>query len=170
MKHLLFVTIIIWLGLPTRAQKEYEFSSDGTYKILKGPVGRDLLENDTAFRWFRENRAGYTPDPETVDLLKAKGSDARFVVFFGTWCDDSRTLLPRFFALMDAASIGNDQIMLVGVDHQKKSTTHLPEAMHLTNTPTFIVLRQDQEMGRVVEYGKTGHWDKEIGAIIAAKF
>jgi len=170
MKKLSLVAIFIGLGMLTRAQTEYEVSSDGTYKILKGSISREMLENDTAFRWFHDNQTGYVPNPETVSILKAKGSNLRFVVFFGTWCDDSRNLLPKFYALMDAASIGNDQIMLIGVDHQKKSTTNLPEVMHLTNTPTFIILKKDEQVGRVVEYGKNGQWEKEIGDIVAAKF
>lgn len=170
MTRLPLIAILLCCGILTRAQNAYEVSSDGTYKILKGPVTRDMLENDTAFRWFHDSLAGYVPNSETVNILRARGSTIRFVVFFGTWCEDSRNLLPKFFALLDAASIGNNQIMLVGVDHQKKSTTQLPVDMHLTNTPTFIILKGDTEMGRVVEFGKNGAWDKEIGDIVAAKF
>jgi hypothetical protein len=169
MKHFLLVAFIIGLGILTRAQKEYEVSSDGTNKILKGIISRDVLENDTSFRWFHDNQVGYTPDAETVASLKAKGPALRFIVFGGTWCEDTKNLLPKFFVLMDAASIGNNQITIVAVDHQKKSTNHLPEEMHLTNTPTFVVLRQDTELGRVVEYGKSGQWEKEIGEIVSTK-
>ena len=56
------------------------------------------------------------------------------------------------------------------VDHHKKSVNHLPEDMHLTSTPTFIVLKGGKEIGRVVEYGKNGQWDREIGEIISTKF
>jgi thiol-disulfide isomerase/thioredoxin len=170
MKHLLLVAIIIGLGILTRAQTEYEVSTDGTYKILKGLVSRDLLENDTAFRWFHANQAGYTPDAETVSILKARGSQVHFMVFGGTWCEDTQNLLPKFFLLLDAAGYTNDQVTIIAVDHQKKSINHLPEDMHLTNTPTFIVLKDGKEVGRVLEYGKTGHWDKEIGDIVATKF
>jgi hypothetical protein len=169
MKHFLLVAFIIGLGILTRAQKEYEFSADSSGKMLKGIIGRDVLENDTAFRWFHANQVGYTPDAETVAILKARGTELRFVVFGGTWCEDTQNLLPKFFSLMDAAGIGNNQLMIVAVDRQKKSTNHLPETMHLTNTPTFIVLSHDVEVGRVVEYGKNGQWEKEIGEIVRTK-
>jgi len=58
-------------------------------------------------------------------------------------------------------------LQIIGVDHQKKSIDHLPEDMHLTHTPTFIILKGGKEIGRVVEYGQNGHWDKEIGEIVA---
>ena len=92
------------------------------------------------------------------------------MVFGGTWCEDTRDLLPKFFVLLDAAGYTNDQVTIIAVDHHKKSINHLPEDMHLTNTPTFIVLKDGKEVGRVLEHGKTGHWDKEIGEIVSTKF
>ena len=169
MKHVLLVAFIIGFGLLTSAQKGYEVSIDSSGKMLKGVITRDILENDTAFHWFHDNQSGFTPDAETVAILKAKGSTLRFVVFGGTWCDDTQNLLPKFFLLMDAAGIGNDQLTIIAVDRKKKSTNHLPEEMHLTNTPTFVVLKQDKELGRVVEYGKSGQWEKEIGEIVSTK-
>jgi len=35
--------------------------------------------------------------------------------------------------------------------------------------PTIIVLKDGKEIGRVVEYGKTGMFDKELGEIISGK-
>ena len=169
MKHALLAVYIIGLGLSTSAQKGYEVLADSSGKMLKGNINRDILERDTSFHWFHDNQAGFTPDAETVAILKAKGSALRFVVLGGTWCEDTQNLLPKFFLLMDAAGIGNDQLMIIAVDRQKKSTDHLPESMHLKNTPTFIVLNYDIEVGRVVEYGKNGQWQKEIGEIVSTK-
>jgi hypothetical protein len=36
--------------------------------------------------------------------------------------------------------------------------------------PTFIVIKDGKEVGRVVEYGKEGQLDKELGHIVAAAF
>jgi hypothetical protein len=170
MKHLFLIALIVGLGFLTRAQKGYEVSSDGTNKILKGLISRDMLENDTSFRWFQDNRSGYIPDAETVSVLKAKRFQVQFIVFGGTWCEDTKALLPKFYVLLDAASITDDQVQVIGVDHQKKSIDHSAEEMHLVSTPTFIVLKGGKEMGRVVEYGKNGQWDREIGEIVSTKF
>jgi hypothetical protein len=32
--------------------------------------------------------------------------------------------------------------------------------------PTIIVLKDGKELGRVVEYGNTGKWDRELADII----
>jgi hypothetical protein len=42
----------------------------------------------------------------------------------------------------------------------------MARAMHVRNTPTIIVLKNGKELGRLVEYGKTGRWDRELAAII----
>jgi thiol-disulfide isomerase/thioredoxin len=170
MKHLFLIAIIVGLGYLSYAQKGYEVSSDGTNKILKGLISREMLEKDTAFKWYHENQIGYIPNSETVSVLKAKSPEVQFIVFGGTWCEDTQKLLPKFLLLLDAASIPDDQLQVIGVDHQKKSIDHLPEEMHLVSTPTFIVLKDGKEVGRVVEYGKNGQWEKEIGDIVSTKF
>jgi thiol-disulfide isomerase/thioredoxin len=170
MKHIFLVAIIIGLGILTRAQTEYEISGDGAGKVLKGLISRDLLTGDTAFAWFNGNKAGYTPDQQVLSILKSKGSQVQFLVFGGTWCEDTRILLPKFFSLLDAASISDKQLTLVGVDQQKKTFNHLSEDLHITRVPTFIVMKDGKEVGRVVEYGSTGAWDKELAEIINNNF
>jgi thiol-disulfide isomerase/thioredoxin len=170
MKHIFLVAFIIGIGILTRAQAGYEVSGDGGGKVLKGLISRDLLAEDPAFSWFRENQAGYAPDPDVIATLKAKGDRVQFLVFGGTWCDDTKYLLPKFFSLLDAASIPEKQVILVGVDQDKRSTNHLSEDMHITQIPTFIVLKDGKEVGRVTAYGRAGQWDKEIADIITTTF
>jgi len=55
---------------------------------------------------------------------------------------------------------------LIAVDRQKKTIGPLAQAMQATNVPTVIVMQQGKELGRVVEYGKTGQWDKELAEIV----
>src|ERR1700716_2589320 len=141
MKHIFLVAIIIGLGILTRAQTEYEVSGNGAGKILKGLISRDMLENDTAFKWFHDNQAGYLPAAEDVAILREKRSQLQFLVFGATWSDDSRHILPKFFSLVDAASLSPDQVTLIGVDRAKKTTHHLSEEMHITQVPTFIILK-----------------------------
>ncbi len=108
MKHLFLILIIISAGILTRAQTEYEVSTDGPNKLLKGLITRDMLENDTAFRWFHQNQAGYTPNSETVAVMKAKRPQLQFMVFGGTWCADTPALLPQCYLLLGAASMPGD--------------------------------------------------------------
>ena len=54
------------------------------------------------------------------------------------------------------------------VDHNKKTVQHLSETFNVTNVPTFIVMKNGKEVGRVVEYGESGEAMKELGKIAEA--
>lgn len=168
MKHIFLIALIFGFGILTRAQTEYEVSGNGTDKILKGIISRDLLSSDSSFGWWQSNQAGYTPDAEAVAALKEKNEKLQFLVFGGTWSAATQVLLPRFYSLLDAASFPSDQVTLVGVDHNKKDIDHLAEEMHVSKLPVFILLKDGKEWGRVEENGKTGHWDQEIGQLVAS--
>jgi len=46
--------------------------------------------------------------------------------------------------------------------------SQLSEALNIDKVPTILVMQQGKEMGRVVEYGKYGVYDQELGEILAA--
>jgi hypothetical protein len=162
MKHLLLIAIIIGLGILTRAESEYTVSTDGTHKILKGLISRDMLEKDTAFSWFHQNRRTYIPDAATTAIIHAKARQVQFLVFTGTWNEEAQYILPRFFTLMDAAAIRTDQVTLIGVDPSKRTVHNLTEAMHITAIPTFIVLKNNKEIGRISPADRNSPWDKDL--------
>ena len=120
MKHILLIAIIIGLGILTRAESEYTVTSDGTHKILKGLISRDMLEKDTAFSWFQQNRRAYTPDAAVTKVLRTKADQVQFLVFTATWNEEAQYILPRFCSLMDAAAIPEERVTMVGVDRTKK--------------------------------------------------
>jgi len=70
--------------------------------------------------------------------------------------------------LTDAAGFSPDRITLIGVDRQKTTLSHLAEALNVKNVPTIIVLKNGKEIGRVIEFGKYGLFDMELGEIIAS--
>ena len=143
-----------------------EIISDSEGKILKGFVNRQVLATDSAFKWFAENQKGYTPYPAALQTLKANKDSVQFLVFGGTWCHDTQFILPKFYSLSDAAGVTQNQITLLGVDRSKKTIQHLTEAFNVVNVLTIIVMKDGKEIGRVVEYGKNGMFDKELGDII----
>lgn len=135
-------------------------------KILKGLLSRSVIENDTTFKWFKDNYKLGRVDASAVEAFKKNGSSIHMIVFGGTWCEDTQNLLPQFYRLADASGYADSSITLVGVDRNKKTLDNLSDAFHITNVPTFIVMKEGKEIGRVVEYGKYGQIDKELGEIV----
>ena len=64
------------------------------------------------------------------------------------------------------SGIPDDAITMFGVNRAKTSLGNIAKAFNVTLVPTIIVMKDGKEIGRVVEYGKTGKWDKELAEII----
>ena len=135
-------------------------------KSLKGIISSEVLLEDTSFHWYAENLKGYTPNATALERLKKNKDTIQLLAFMGTWCEDSQNIIPKFYSLLEAASFSNDRVTLIGVDRQKKTFSHLSEALNIVNVPTIIVMKNGKEIGRVVEYGKYGLFDQELGEIL----
>jgi thiol-disulfide isomerase/thioredoxin len=169
MKKILLLTAILFSKCIVFAQSaEISHDPEGN-KIIKGFISRQELANDSSFTWFLQNQKDYTPDQSALKALRANKDSINIIAFGGTWCSDTKYILPKFYVLSDASGLSPDRITLIGVDHNKKTIQHLSEAFNVTNVPTFIVMKNGKEIGRVVEYGTTGMFDRELGQIIAGK-
>jgi len=166
----LFLSAVLMICLSqVKAQGHtYEIVKDDETKVLKGILTRSDIEGDTTFHWFKQNYALGTANSAAVESFKSKVNKFQVVVFGGTWCHDTQNLLPVFFRLADKAGLPESSISLIGVDRAKTTTGNLEKAFNVTNVPTFIVMQDGKEMGRVVEYGKEGEIDKELGEIVSS--
>lgn len=165
----IFTPLLILLAwaIPALSQNQYEVLPDKNEgKIYKGIISRDLLEKDTSFKWYANGLAGYHPNEDAIAALKKNKDSIQFITFMGTWCEDSHFVIPKFFYLLDVAGFPAERVSLIGVDRSKKTLSHLTEAMGIINVPTIIVMKNGKEVGRVVEYGHSGFFDKDLAEII----
>lgn len=146
---------------------DYEVIKDSETKILKGTLTRSLIENDTSFAWFKQNMQYGSVDQYAADVFKQKADQFSIIVFGGTWCHDTQNLLPKFYRLIDKSGFPANKITLIGVDRAKTAPNGLHTKWNILNVPTFIIIKDGKEAGRVVEYGKTGNIERELGEIIA---
>jgi thiol-disulfide isomerase/thioredoxin len=168
--------IILFVSLLTAdtaifSQAQYEVSTDSKNgeKIMKGIISRSILENEPSFTWYAENQKIYAPDESAVTALRNNKDSLELIVFMGTWCEDSHFVIPRFFSLIDKSGFPNEKVTLLGADRDKKTLSHLAEALNIKNVPTIIVMKNGKELGRVIEYGRDGQFDKELGEVITMK-
>ena len=164
---ILIVAILCIINIAVHAQKTYaEIEETGGTKIMKGLLSKEVLQYEETYKWFAQNAANYIPNAAAVDALKKNGSKIQIIAFGGTWCEDTQNILPKFYQMLTAAGFPQSNLTLWGVDRNKKTYGALAEALGVTNVPTFIIMQNGKELGRVVEYGKTGKWDEEIGALV----
>ena len=169
MKTLLTV-LLISTSYFLSAQSGFEISKDPenpTNHMLVGTISKQLIKNDTAYKWYVANQQSYKPDTGIIkSFAKIKAANIQLVIFGGTWCEDTQSILPKFFKIQEASGVPDENITLLGVNRKKVTLGHIAEAFAITNVPTIIVMKNGKELGRVVEYGKTGKWDKELADII----
>lgn len=147
--------------------KTYSVSYDQhQQKVLKGLLSRADIELDTSFAWFKKNMQFGSADPGAVKTFRENADSFEVVIFAGTWCEDSQNLLPQFYRLIDKSGFPDSAITLVGVDRNKETLYNLDEVFNIKNVPTFIIMKNGKELGRMIEYGKYGTADKELAEIV----
>lgn len=167
-KHSIFLFTAICLSSVVFSQHQYEIlpDKDGS-KFLKGIISKEVLLNDSSCaKWYTNNLKGFSPNATAIAALKKNKDSIQLLVFLGTWCEDSHFIIPKFYMLLDAAGFSTDRVTLIATDRNKKTLSHLAEALNIINVPTIMVMKDGKEIGRVVEYGKYGMFDKELGEII----
>ena len=170
MRRTLFVAALLLLFTTTSlSQAQYEISKDPKHpevKVLRGIINKYLVQNDSSFNWYNSNQKIYGPDTAVLNALERTKGKIQFVVFGGTWCEDTQFVLPRFFKLQEMSGVKDDMITFFGVNREKRALGNIAEAFGITNVPTIIAMKDGRELGRIVEYGKTGKWDKELAELL----
>jgi thiol-disulfide isomerase/thioredoxin len=170
MKKILFVALAICLTKSIAAQSPYVSAPDPNHPeqhLLNGIITKYALANDSTYKWYRSSQSSYNPSPENkLALEQAKNNNVKFVVFGGTWCEDTQFVLPKFFKWQEQVGFPDAGVSLFAVDRNKKTIGGITDAFKITNVPTIIVMKDGKEVGRVVEYGKTGQWDKELAEML----
>lgn len=166
-KSILAALFFLLISNLLSAQSQYQVLVERpNEKTFKGIISREVLLSDTSFKWYAENLKGYNPNASALEELKKNKDSIQLLTFMGTWCEDSHNIIPKFYSLLDMAGFPQDRVTLVGVDRQKKTLSHLSEALNIKNVPTIIVLKNGKEAGRIVEYGKYGLFDMELAEIL----
>ncbi len=170
MKKLLFAAFAVCVFETTHAQSPYVSLPDPNHPkehMFNGIITKYALINDSSYKWYRSSQSSYNPSPENkLAMEQAKNNNLKFVVFGGTWCEDTHFVLPKFFKWQEQAGFPDAGVSVFAVDRNKKTIGGTTEALGITNVPTIIVMKNGKEVGRVVEYGKTGQWDKELAEML----
>lgn len=169
MKKIFFTLFVATVFVKTTSAQTFYSSIVDSNKvtILNGIVSKAELESNKAFaNWYPANQNAYQPTPDVLKAVQAAKDKYQFVVFGGTWCEDTQFILPRFFKLQTLSGVDDKRVSFFAVDRSKKVEGNITSAFGITNVPTIIVMKDGKEVGRVVEYGKTGKWDVELAALL----
>jgi thiol-disulfide isomerase/thioredoxin len=105
-------------------------------------------------------------ETEFVDMIRQANTGVDMLVFLGTWCGDSKREVSLFLKIVDAAGIPMDRITFQALDRKKTSPDGLEVRYGIERVPTFVFLKKETEIGRIVETPKTT-MEGDILAILA---
>lgn len=120
----------------------------GTLELL-GPLSKEeILEN---FPDWQMEVASYVPDQEVIEKLQSIPSEIKIEIFLGTWCSDTKRNVSAYFKIMDM--VDNPLIMTsyIGLPREDDSRKPFIEGKNIIKVPTFIILINDEEKGRIIE-------------------
>ncbi len=135
--------------------------------MVLGPADRTFM-SDPAYRAFAVTYDTAAISEDVVELIRMVQQDAEFLVFFGSWCGDSKREVPRFLKIADRAGIPAERIRLHGLDRSRRSPDGLEQGYAIARVPTFIVLRGGREEGRIVE-SPVGTLEGDLLSILARR-
>ncbi|KAB2918132.1 MAG: thioredoxin family protein [Bacteroidetes bacterium] len=132
----------------------------------KGIHTREILNDSRKYDWFALEYKWYNTNHFATDRLNQYLTpEHEFIVFGGTWCGDTKNLLPKFYKILDTLA-APPKVTLVLVDMNKQSGTDLEEQYKIEYVPTFIILKDGKEVGRVVESTKQPDLESDLADIV----
>jgi thiol-disulfide isomerase/thioredoxin len=128
---------------------------------------RDWMTPDSLYKAapeFLPISGAYQPAGNAAQLLRCYDEPITILIFFGSWCSDSKREVPRFFTTLDLVNNKNFAAKLFGIDRTKKDAAGFAETFKIEKVPTYIFLRGARDFaanGRALN----GQTEGELGRI-----
>lgn len=151
----LIVTLVVFalFGLHISAQEINRIERDDNTdsSVLVGKSTREGLSADPFRAWFNSGYDNYNPDQKTISELRKRRSGISIIAVIGTWCGDTKEHLPNFFKILDAMRFNDRNLELIALDTARESGGMDISALAIDRVPTFILFKNETEIGRIVE-------------------
>jgi tetratricopeptide (TPR) repeat protein len=126
------------------------------YQMLIGVCTKASMLREPYKNWYEPTYNTYQLDTLLLKKLKPNPETDTFTIFMATWCGDSQNEVPKFLKMMRYLNVPQANYKIVMVDNQqeryKQSPTHEERGQNIFRVPTFIINRNGQEIGRIVEH------------------
>ncbi len=167
MKTMFFVII---LGSILMAQNTSKFVIDKNSgeKMLIGKIQRNDFMDSTFSWWFNSEYNFYDIDSTYLEILNTDLRNYSITLVLGTWCSDSRTQVPRFFKILDAINYPVEKLLIIAVNRDIKAQDLDIDNLKIKLVPTFIIYKDNTELGRIIE-SPTESLEKDLIKIINSK-
>jgi thiol-disulfide isomerase/thioredoxin len=154
MKNRILLLIVVFITMAACKPKTNQivFDEAANQEILYGFANYKAFESEVFSRWYLTQYSEYVVDIDYLDSIKPYLNDLTIMVVLGTWCGDSRREVPRFIKILNEVNFPTKNLKIVGVNRAKVCPEAGVETGFVDFVPTFIVYREGQEIGRIIEH------------------
>ena len=133
---------------------EFDFSEQSSW--LLGIITPGQLAREPYSSWSVKGFDDYKFNSDAVNqLLEISKDDISIKIVMGTWCPDSRREVPRFLRVLNIWQFPLTRVTIYGVDKEKKCPVGDFDQLKIERVPTFILYKNNIEVGRIIETPKT---------------
>ncbi len=123
-------------------------------RILLGFCSRHAFQDTSFSWWFNSVYDMYEIDSATALSFKNKLYNIKITIVMGTWCSDSRRVVPKFLRVLDYLKFPDCNVSILAIGRNKKGGSKETDGMNIELIPTIIFYRDNLEIGRIVESPK----------------
>lgn len=141
-------------------------TSEEQETMLTGKISKEDLQSEPYKSWFSENYQAYEPAEEPLETVSKNINDYEIEVYMGTWCQDSRREVPKFFKLLEEAGYNLDNLTVYGVDRNKVLPDGTEVSTDFEMVPTIVFYKNGEEVNRFVEFPQET-LEKDVAKIVS---
>jgi thiol-disulfide isomerase/thioredoxin len=105
-------------------------------------------------RVYNMRYVDYVPNSDAIQTLHNYPKPVEIRVFWGDWCKDSKRYVPGLIKSLEFAENKKMQVVYINLDRQKKEPADAITGWNIQDVPTFVVISNGKEVGRIVESPK----------------
>lgn len=149
------ISLIITFSLFTSMQAQND-----SIAVITGKFSEAVLESEYFGNWLKLVPKTSLNEDTLEALAQVSKEDLEFVVYLGTWCEDSQTHVPMLFEIMQKL---NWPCTWIGVNREKECPFEKKDCKtwDIQYVPTLVIKRQGLELGRIVEQPGTT-WENDL--------
>lgn len=157
MKRTVIITLILSFFLSVNhAQTINKVVKDENNKdMLLGKIDKNGLQKAPFSVWFNKNQDDYIVNTKLVKTFSKDLKNYTIKAFFGTWCGDSKSDVPKFYKVLEEANFPMNQLETIALDHSDAAYKQGPngeeKGQNIHRVPTFVFYKDGKEVNRIVE-------------------
>ena len=151
MKTFIFSICMVTICQIVLAQQSY--MDKRSNQQLWGKIAVQDLKEEPYIAWYEKSANTY--EARLQDKDKELFKDINVKIFLGTWCGDTKYLLPRFIKSWESMGLDLEKVEFIAVHNAEENYKQGPSGetvgKNIHKVPTIIFEKGATEIGRIVE-------------------